>query len=79
VSFGRRIGARLLAEGIERRADLAALNTLGVELGQGYLLGKPAYVPAEPRRTEAVPPRRTKRVASPKDPVARPARVPSRA
>jgi len=79
VSFGRRIGARLLAEGIERRADLAALNTLGVELGQGYLLGKPAYVPAEPRRTELVPRRRPKHAGGPRDAVARPARVPSRA
>jgi EAL domain-containing protein (putative c-di-GMP-specific phosphodiesterase class I) len=52
VSFGRRIGARLLAEGIERRADLAALRTLGVELGQGYLLGRPAGEPRPPRRME---------------------------
>ena len=48
VSFGRRIGARLLAEGIERRADIAALTTLGVDLGQGYLLGRPAAEPAPP-------------------------------
>ena len=41
VSFGRRIGARLLAEGIERRADLAMITALGVDLGQGYLLGRP--------------------------------------
>ena len=52
VSFGRRIGAHLLAEGIERRADLAALTSLGVELGQGYLLGKPAADPAPPRRLD---------------------------
>jgi EAL domain-containing protein (putative c-di-GMP-specific phosphodiesterase class I) len=52
VSFGQRIGARLLAEGIERRADLAALGTLGVELGQGYLLGRPAAEPRPPRRME---------------------------
>ena len=39
VSFGRRIGARLLAEGIEKRADLAIVTALGVDLGQGYLLG----------------------------------------
>jgi EAL domain-containing protein (putative c-di-GMP-specific phosphodiesterase class I) len=50
VSFGRRIGAHLLAEGIERRADLAALTSLGVELGQGYLLGRPSYEPMVPRR-----------------------------
>jgi EAL domain-containing protein (putative c-di-GMP-specific phosphodiesterase class I) len=49
VSFGRRIGARLLAEGIERRADLAMLADLGVELGQGYLIGRPQFDPQEPR------------------------------
>lgn len=52
VSFGRRIGARLLAEGIETRSDLAMLTSLGVELGQGYLIGKPAYLPAAPRPIE---------------------------
>jgi EAL domain-containing protein (putative c-di-GMP-specific phosphodiesterase class I) len=49
VSFGGRIGALLLAEGIERRADLAMLTTLGVDLGQGFLIGKPADVPSKPR------------------------------
>ena len=49
VSFGRRIGARLLAEGIERRADLATITELGVDLGQGYLLGRPAREPGRPR------------------------------
>jgi EAL domain-containing protein (putative c-di-GMP-specific phosphodiesterase class I) len=39
----------LLAEGIERRADLARLKELGVDLGQGYLLGKPAVEPSPPR------------------------------
>ena len=57
VSFGRRIGARLLAEGIEKRADLQALKTLGVELGQGYLLGRPAQVPQPPRHLDAPKPR----------------------
>jgi EAL domain-containing protein (putative c-di-GMP-specific phosphodiesterase class I) len=54
VSFGARIGALLLAEGIERRADLAMLSTLGVDLGQGYLIGKPAAVPAKPRKMETL-------------------------
>ena len=54
VSFGRRIGARLLAEGIERRADLATLLTIGVELGQGYLIGRPAADPAAPRPIETL-------------------------
>ncbi len=50
VSFGRRIGARLIAEGIEKRADLDVLRRLGVDLGQGYLLGRPAPQPLPPRR-----------------------------
>lgn len=52
ASFGRRIGARLLAEGIERRIDLAMLTELGVDLGQGYLLGRPAAEPGVPRRLD---------------------------
>lgn len=54
VSFGGRIGALLLAEGIERRADLAMLAALGVDLGQGYLIGKPATEPRRPRRMETL-------------------------
>ena len=56
VSFGRRIGARLLAEGIERRADLATLRGLGVDLGQGFLIGRPAIEPAEPRAFKELQP-----------------------
>lgn len=55
VSFGRRIGARLVAEGIETRRDLAALRRLGVEFGQGYLLGRPGPRPARPRRIRPSP------------------------
>jgi EAL domain-containing protein (putative c-di-GMP-specific phosphodiesterase class I) len=51
VSFGRRIGARLVAEGIETRRDLATLLELGVELGQGYLIGRPEGDPVVPRRS----------------------------
>ncbi|GAC1668405.1 MAG: hypothetical protein NVS9B8_10740 [Candidatus Limnocylindrales bacterium] len=54
VSFGGRIGALLLAEGIERRADLATLTALGVDLGQGFLIGKPAFEPAQPRPMDAL-------------------------
>ena len=49
VSFGRRIGARIVSEGIERRADLAVITGLGVPFGQGYLLGRPAATPQPPR------------------------------
>lgn len=61
VSFGGRIGALLLAEGIERRADLAVLTALGVDLGQGYLIGKPARQPAQPRPIESIRPDATRR------------------
>jgi EAL domain-containing protein (putative c-di-GMP-specific phosphodiesterase class I) len=52
VSFGRRIGARLVAEGIETRRDLQMLTRLGVDLGQGYLLGRPALEPQPVRRVD---------------------------
>ena len=48
VGFARRIDARLVAEGIERRSDLAVLVGAGVDLGQGYLLGRAADEPLEP-------------------------------
>jgi EAL domain-containing protein (putative c-di-GMP-specific phosphodiesterase class I) len=81
VSFGRRIGAHLLAEGIERRADLAALSNLGVELGQGYLLGRPAADPAPPRRLDRPLPRKRAAAGTGRSfaAVPRTARVPSRA
>ncbi len=63
VSFGRRIGAKLLAEGIEKRADLSMVKTLGVELGQGYLLGRPAAEPAAPRSMEKLGLEGARRVA----------------
>jgi len=38
-------GAKVVAEGIELEADLAVIQNLGLDLGQGYLLGRPAPVP----------------------------------
>ena len=73
VSFGGRIGALLLAEGIERRADLAVLTALGVDLGQGYLIGKPAAVPAAPRRMETLLPDSTRKAIGRRVAAARPA------
>jgi PAS domain S-box-containing protein len=34
-------GLHLIAEGIETKAELATLRSLGLEFGQGYLLGRP--------------------------------------
>lgn len=43
AAIGRRIGATLIAEGIERPEEKDALVALGVPFGQGYLLGRPAF------------------------------------
>ena len=42
-----RLGISLLAEGIEKREELAELERLGVPLGQGYLFGEPTAAIAE--------------------------------
>ena len=42
VYFGSETGCELIAEGIETDEELAALRELGIKLGQGYLLGRPA-------------------------------------
>ncbi|MGH3666074.1 MAG: EAL domain-containing protein, partial [Egibacteraceae bacterium] len=45
-SFATRTGSALIAEGVETSAELQTLRSLGVELGQGYLLGRPVQVDA---------------------------------
>lgn len=52
VSFSRKIGAKVVAEGIENRRDLYALQEREVDFGQGYLLGRSAEEPQTPRRVE---------------------------
>lgn len=46
IHFTNELGCRLLAEGIERTAELDTLKALGVPYGQGYLLGRPAPSPS---------------------------------
>lgn len=41
VQFTRRTGSSLVAEGVETEADLETLRGLGVDLAQGFLLGRP--------------------------------------
>ncbi len=41
VPFAKRIGATLIAEGIETREEFETLKSLGIELGQGYYVAKP--------------------------------------
>ena len=45
VSFTRDVGIVLIAEGIETEDERATLTDLGVQYGQGYLLGRPAPLP----------------------------------
>jgi EAL domain-containing protein (putative c-di-GMP-specific phosphodiesterase class I) len=40
-AFADRIGSTIIAEGIERQGELQALLDLGIEYGQGFLLGRP--------------------------------------
>lgn len=42
VRFARETGADLIGEGIETRSQLHTVETIGVDLGQGFLLGRPA-------------------------------------
>lgn len=41
VEFSRQIACNILAEGIETQAELSVMSQLGVQFGQGFLLGKP--------------------------------------
>lgn len=51
LQLGEVFGARLVAEGIEDEADMRVLRDLGIELGQGFLLGTP--LPAPQREVRA--------------------------
>jgi EAL domain-containing protein (putative c-di-GMP-specific phosphodiesterase class I) len=46
VDFARKIGADLVAEGIEVADELVACQDLGIVYAQGYLLGRPEIVDA---------------------------------
>jgi PAS domain S-box-containing protein len=46
--FARRTGCQLIAEGIETDLEIAALRSLDINLGQGYLLGRPRALDATP-------------------------------
>ena len=37
----RELGSRVIAEGVETSAELAAVRDVGIELIQGYLLARP--------------------------------------
>jgi len=46
--FARMTGCALIAEGIETKREIAVLRSLGINLGQGYALGRPKAAGASP-------------------------------
>lgn len=46
IRFGDETGSKIVAEGVETRAELDALRALGVSKAQGYFFGKPAPLSA---------------------------------
>ncbi len=54
-AFADRIGSTIIAEGIEREGELRTLMDLGIDYGQGFLLGSPvahALPPTQPEASE---------------------------
>ena len=55
TSFAAEVGMEVVAEGIETEAELDILRALGVETGQGFLLGRPGPLPPMTNGTWAWP------------------------
>jgi EAL domain-containing protein (putative c-di-GMP-specific phosphodiesterase class I)/CheY-like chemotaxis protein len=55
IELAKGYGARVVAEGIETRADLVAANEMGFDLVQGYMFGKPMGLKKFARSTLAHP------------------------
>src|ERR671938_152106 len=58
VAFAHEVGARVVAEGVERPEELAVLREADVDYGQGWLFGRPAAPWPEdpaPTRTRTQP------------------------
>ena len=49
VSFASSTGATIIAEGIETVDELDILRSLGIDVGQGYHLGRPGPLPLTAR------------------------------
>jgi EAL domain-containing protein (putative c-di-GMP-specific phosphodiesterase class I) len=61
-AFADKIDSKIIAEGIEREGEQKVIAELGIDFGQGYLLGRPAaletlalVVPAAAERPEGAP------------------------
>jgi len=54
AAFAREVGARIVAEGVERVEELEALRAMEIDYGQGWLFGRPGE--AWPQEVSAAPP-----------------------
>ncbi len=61
LKIARASRAHVIAEGIELRKELAVLAGMGIDLVQGYLLGRPLELPAQDIDEVLPPPRRPSR------------------
>jgi EAL domain-containing protein (putative c-di-GMP-specific phosphodiesterase class I)/GGDEF domain-containing protein len=52
-AFADKMEASIIAEGIEREGELAVVAEMGIEFGQGWLLGRPAETFAAPAGSRA--------------------------
>jgi len=43
VTFADKIGAKVIAEGIEKKSEASRLSEMGMHYGQGFYFGRPAY------------------------------------
>lgn len=55
VELATRMGALVIAEGVEHAAQLSQLSAFGIEAGQGYHLGRPGPIEQAAPVIEAVP------------------------
>jgi EAL domain-containing protein (putative c-di-GMP-specific phosphodiesterase class I)/CheY-like chemotaxis protein len=55
IELARQFGARVVAEGVETRADLVAANEMGFDMVQGHLFGKPTDLKKFARSALAYP------------------------
>jgi diguanylate cyclase (GGDEF)-like protein len=62
AAFAREVGARVVAEGVERFEELEALRAMEIDYGQGWLFGRPGE--AWPREQTSPPPARAQVPAS---------------
>jgi diguanylate cyclase (GGDEF)-like protein len=57
AAFAREVGARIVAEGVERPEELETLRAMDIEYGQGWLFGRPSAPWPQDAAAPPAPPR----------------------